>query len=98
MSNLERRAALVELRAAGRRLEGYAAIFNTETRVADFVETIAPGAFAGSLASGADILALADHDPTRLLARTRSGTLRLCEDTKGLNFDLDLPLTTLGAD
>lgn len=95
---MERRAAIVELRAAGRRLEGYAATFNTEARVADFVETIAPGAFAGSLASGADVLALADHDPTRLLARTRSGTLRLSEDSKGLAFDIDLPLTTLGAD
>src|SRR5262249_44528598 len=38
------------------------------------------------------------HDPTRLLARTKSGTLRLTEDRQGLAFELDLPATTLGAD
>ena len=43
---VERRIAPVELRAAGRRLEGYAATFGAEARIADFVETIAPGAFS----------------------------------------------------
>jgi HK97 family phage prohead protease len=77
---LERRAFAAELRAKGRRLEGYAATFGAEARIADFTETIAPGAFASTLAERADILALVDHDPGRVLARTRSGTLRLTED------------------
>lgn len=94
----ERRAAALELRAKGRRLEGYAATFGTEARIADFSEVIAPGAFARSLASNPDILALVDHDSGRVLARTRSGTLRLSEDSKGLAFDLDLPDTTAGRD
>jgi HK97 family phage prohead protease len=93
----ERRAA-IELRAEGRRLAGYAAVFNTETRIGGFRELVRPGAFAATLASGADVLALADHDPARLLARTRSGTLRLAEDSRGLAFDLDLPDTQLGRD
>ena len=38
------------------------------------------------------------HDPSRLLARTKSGTLRLEEDSKGLRFELDLPDTTEGRD
>lgn len=94
----ERRSALIELRAAGRRLEGYAATFGTEARIADFAETIAPGAFSASLATGGDILVLVDHDPTRLLARTRSGSLRLSEDSKGLAFEIDAPDTQPGRD
>jgi HK97 family phage prohead protease len=39
------------------------------------------------------VLALVDHDPGRLLARTKSGTLRLSEDSRGLAFSLDLPDT-----
>jgi len=90
---IERRAAAAEIRAAGRRLEGHAALFNVEARIGNMVEIIAPHAFASSLRGKADILALVDHDATRLLARTRSGTLRLAEDARGLAFDLDLPDT-----
>lgn len=93
--DIERRA-VVELRVAGRRLEGYAATFGTEARVADFTEMIAPGAFAAGL--GRDIVALVDHDRTRLLARTRSGTLELREDEKGLSFALQVPDTQHGRD
>jgi HK97 family phage prohead protease len=92
----ERRAAQLEVRARGRKLEGYAALFNTEARIGDFVETIAPGAFTSL--SDKDVLALVDHDPARMLARTRSKTLRLAEDTRGLQFDLDVPSTTTGND
>lgn len=94
---MERRAG-IELRAVGRKLEGYAAIFGQETRISDFVETILPGAFTETLLQGRDILALADHDKRAVLARTKSGTLRLAEDTRGLHFDLDLPNTSFGRD
>jgi HK97 family phage prohead protease len=98
-ATLERRFLDLELRSKGRRLEGYAATFNTEARISDrFVETIRAGAFSASLRSGADVLALVDHDPGRVLARTRSGTLRLAEDTRGLHFDLDVPDTSAGRD
>ncbi len=93
----ERRAAS-ELRAAGRRLEGYAATFGSEARIGNFVETIQPGAFRSSLLSGRDVLALVDHDNTRLLGRTRAGTLALAEDAHGLVFAIEVPNTTLGAD
>jgi HK97 family phage prohead protease len=93
--SLERRAA-VELRANGRRLEGYAATFGSEARIGSITEVIEPGAFRSSL--GGDILALMDHDPARVLGRTRSGTLRLTEDGKGLAFSLDLPDTQAGRD
>lgn len=94
---LERRAA-TEVRAAGRRLEGYAAAFATPARIGEFTETIMPGAFRASLAGKGDVLALVDHDPARLLARTSSGTLRLAEDSRGLHFELDVPDTSLGRD
>jgi len=96
-NGVELRAA-VEVRAAGRRLEGYASVFDSETRIAEFTEIVRPGAFAASLKSGRDILGLADHDYGRLLGRTGSGTLRLAEDRRGLAFDLDLPDTGLGRD
>lgn len=100
MTNLkEHRALSSEIRAKGRRLEGYAAVFGQEARIGDgFTESIAPGAFAGSLRAGNDVLALVDHDPSRVLARTRSGTLRLSEDSRGLAFDLDVPDTQAGRD
>lgn len=94
----ERRAA-AELRAAsGRRLEGYVAVFGAEARIGPYTEKVLHGAFGASLAGGNDVLALVDHDPGRLLARTSSGTLRLAEDSRGLAFDLDVPDTSLGRD
>jgi HK97 family phage prohead protease len=93
----ERRAA-VEFRRDGRRLVGYAAVFDALAKVADFTEKVAPGAFRATLESGADVVALVDHDIGKLLARTKSGTLRLAEDARGLAFDLDLPDTQLGRD
>ena len=95
---LERRAFAAELRAKGRRLEGYAATFGVTAAIEDFTESIAAGAFRHSLAASKDILALVDHDSSRVLARTRSKTLRLAEDDHGLHFDLDVPATTAGND
>ncbi|QTO39220.1 HK97 family phage prohead protease [Desulfovibrio desulfuricans] len=92
-----RRAADLSVAPGQRKLVGYAAVFGQETRISDFTEVIRPGAFAASL-KGRDILALVDHDPSRLLARTKSGTLRLEENSKGLRFELDLPDTTEGRD
>lgn len=98
-NGIELRAA-AELRAvAGRRLEGYAAVFNTPAPIGRFTETIRAGAFRASLLDPSkDVLALVDHDPGRLLARTSSGTLRLTEDAKGLRFEIDVPDTSIGRD
>jgi HK97 family phage prohead protease len=94
---VEHRAA-AELRAAGRRLEGYAAVFGEPASIGSFTETIRAGAFRASLVARGDVLALVDHDPSRLLARTASGSLRLSEDARGLRFEIDLPETQLGRD
>jgi HK97 family phage prohead protease len=94
---LERRAAETEFRAKGRTLEGYAAVFEQRARIADFDEIIARGAFVDTLKSG-DKLALVDHDAAKVLARTRNGSLKLAEDTRGLHFEIALPKTTLADD
>lgn len=94
---LERRAAELEVRAKGRMLEGYAAVVEAHAKIADFEEVIARGAFTETLKSG-DKLALVDHNPSQLLARTRNGSLKLAEDTRGLHFSIDLPKTTLADD
>lgn len=96
-SDIERRA-VGSVTAAGRRLTGYVARFDTEARIGAFTETIKAGAFRASLASGRDILALADHDAGKVLGRTRSGTLQLSEDERGLRFELQVPDTQTGRD
>lgn len=94
-ATLERRFA-TDLRSSGRRLEGYAAIFANEANLGAFRERISVGAFRNALSG--DILALLDHDPGKVLGRTRTGTLELREDDKGLAFALDVPDTAAGRD
>jgi hypothetical protein len=97
---IERRAIAGEVRAQGRRLTGYAATFGTPARIGGrFVESIRAGCFRATLAKpDLDVLCLVDHDGGRLLGRTRSKTLRLAEDTRGLSFEVDVPSTSLGSD
>jgi uncharacterized protein len=96
-NGVEQRAA-VELRASGRRLVGYAAVFNSPAQIGAFRETIKPGCFRASLAASRDVLALVDHDATKVLARVSAGNLTLTEDERGLAFAIDLPSTTLAND
>lgn len=62
-----------------------------------FKEMFKRGAFSDSLTAD-DQLALWSHDTSKVLGRTKNGTLRLFEDEIGLRFELDLPNTTLGND
>lgn len=81
------------------KITGYAAVFNSASRdLGGFTEIIKPGAFSRSLKSGADVRALAYHDPNRLLGRTTSGTLRVAEDDRGLRIEVDPPDTSYARD
>ena len=86
------------LTGKGKTLSGYAAVFNSEANLGDFVEVLRQGAFAKSLATGSNIRALYHHQGDALLGTTQSGTLQLVEDAKGLAFTLTLPETTHGKD
>jgi uncharacterized protein len=97
------RSCNVELRVEGegtsRKLAGYAAIFNSFSEdLGGFREIIRPGTFSRALANNADVRALVDHDSTLILGRTKSGTLRLREDERGLRYEIDLPNTRVGND
>ncbi|EJR86599.1 HK97 family phage prohead protease [Bacillus cereus VD156] len=81
------------------KITGYAAVFNSKTTIGGwFDEVIEPGAFARSLSENSDIRALFNHNWDNVLGRTRSGTLRLEEDEKGLKFEIELPNTSVGRD
>lgn len=78
---------------------GYAAKFNSRSEnLGGFYEVIEPGAFGRSLKSRNDVKLLVNHDTGRVLASSRSKTLRLYEDSVGLRVEADLPNTTDGRD
>ncbi|KQR27214.1 hypothetical protein ASF91_19540 [Rhizobium sp. Leaf155] len=80
-----------EIRADGDtiRVSGYAAIFNEETDIGGmFREVVLPGAFKEAIGRD-DVVFLINHDGLPL-ARTRSGTLKLTEDDKGLFIETEL--------
>lgn len=108
-TRIERRFCAGELRAVEEnkrpvRLVGYAAVFDAVSERMtgwknDFVEVVAPGAFAKTLTDGDDVRATVDHKGGVLaLGRTTKGTLRLSEDAKGLLADITPPDTQAGRD
>ena len=73
---------------------GYAAVFNSRTLLWEGLEeVISPSAFSKAL-SNSDVRCLFYHDWGKVLGRTKSGTLRLEEDERGLKFEVELPNTT----
>ncbi|NTH12278.1 HK97 family phage prohead protease [Agrobacterium rhizogenes] len=94
---LEKRAA-TDVQSSGKTIVGYVAKFNNTAQIADFSEEIAPGAFSESLRSNPDVLALENHDYSRVIGRTANGSLKLVEDNIGLRFELTPPDTTAGRD
>lgn len=82
----------------GRKLHGYASVFDQATRIGRSYEVIAPTAFRSVLKRDPDVRALWNHDENHLLGRTSSGTVRLWTDSVGLGYEVDLPDTQLGHD
>lgn len=90
----------------GKRIGGYAAVYNEPSLPLafaginggkPFTERVKTGAFDVSLASN-NVQLLVQHDPTRLVANSKSGLLSLKSDQRGLAFDVQLPDTTLARD
>ncbi len=103
-NTIERRfvpaASLRAERAEGvpSKITGYAAIFDSlSVDLGGFREQIKPGAFAETIKT-ADVRALVDHDPQRIIGRSKAKTLRLSEDNTGLHMGIDVADTTAGRD
>lgn len=79
-------------------IRGYAAVFDQVTDLGFFTESIAAGAFERALKEGADVRALVDHEPSKIIGRNTAGTLRLQEDDRGLVAEIDPPDTSVGRD
>ena len=82
----------VEIRASGAAdadftVKGYASVFGKESlSMGWFTEFVDPGAFDRVLGESPDTFLNINHDMNYVLARTRSGTLELKTDTRGLRF------------
>jgi HK97 family phage prohead protease len=83
-SNLEVRAE-----GNGNTLIGYAALFDSPSEPMPFIEYVKRGAFSKTLNDGADVRLLINHEGVPL-ARSKSGTLALEEDERGLRVEADL--------
>jgi len=104
-TNVERRVNSVDfdVRAAevsgnGMSFRGYAAVFNSPSEPLPFTEVIREGAFKRSLKSRNEIKLFMNHNTDVVLGSTRSGTLKLTEDSRGLLAEAELPDTTAGRD
>ena len=89
----------------GRRfIEGYAIVFNQRSKLIrewgeTFYEIIEPSAPDNVLAdTGINVIATVDHSRAKMLARTKSGTLKLEKDNRGVKYTIEVPDTTLGND
>lgn len=81
----------MEVRAKkdGTSLFGYAAVWDSPSEPLPWVEYVRRGAFTKTLKDGADVRLLIDHEGIPL-ARTKSGSLALYEDERGLAMETEL--------
>lgn len=83
-------------------VKGHAAVWGKRAWIGPpkwgFSEQFERGAFDESINGGADVRYLFNHDPNFVLARTKSGTLRLKSDGTGLAVDADIAPTQAGRD
>ena len=86
--DFEQRTATVGL--DGSKIRGYAVVFNTPSEdLGGFVETIEPSAVDRTLRENLDVRALVDHDTSKIIGRTKAGTLALTKDSRGLLVEID---------
>jgi hypothetical protein len=82
-----------------KRIVGYAAVFDKLSEdLGGFRERVSKSAFDRTLKEGADVRALIDHDPSKILGRNKAGTLKLNVESKGLKTTIDMPGNTYAED
>jgi uncharacterized protein len=85
-------------------IDFYPSVFNQRSKLIRewgevFFEIISPSAFSNVLKDPAlNTIATVDHDRSKMIGRTKSGTLQLSVDSKGLKASLEIPDTNLGRD
>src|SRR5260221_6425628 len=94
----------LEKRADGKpMIVGYGAVYYDGTEGTQYMlcegvyERVLPGAFDRAIRED-DCRGLFNHDPNCLLGRTKSGTLKLSVDSKGLRYEIDPGDTTISKD
>jgi uncharacterized protein len=90
-----RRSVSAELRADATAefvIVGYAAMYDSWSQdLGGFIERLKPGCFDAAMKrSDFDCKCLFNHDPSKVLGRTKSGTLSVTTDDKGLKFRCQL--------
>ena len=101
--DIERRALTgIEVRAKDggpTKIVGYAAVFNSMSEeLFGFREIIMPGAFDRAMREKHDVRALVNHDADQIIGRTKSGTLVLSVDERGLKAEIEPPDTQAARD
>ena len=94
-------AVIAEERADGdekiKTIVGYAAVFDTlSENLGGFREKIDKDAFDAVM--GDDVRAVFNHDPSFILGRTTSGTLKISADDIGLRYEVEPPDTQAAND
>lgn len=79
-------------------IEGYAVRFNEESQNLGFTEVIDRGAITQEVIDNSDIYCLSNHDPNKVLARSRygKGSLQLELREDGLFYSFEAPETETG--
>jgi HK97 family phage prohead protease len=88
---METRSRQTQFSNEGNKLAGYAIVWDSPTTITERGRTFNEIVRRGAIHLQPDVIATFNHDPSRLLGRLSSGTLRLSQDDIGVRFEVDLP-------
>jgi len=75
-----------------KRISGYGIVYNRETQLYDdLYEVIRPGAASEFLSTNPDIKCCLNHNRDRIFGRTKNGTVKLEENSKGVKYTAKPP-------
>jgi len=90
-----------EMQTSGRNISGIAVVVDCWSKdLGGFKEKIDRSALTSDLIMKSDVMLNIDHDPSKILARSKygKGSLKLQITDRGLEFSTEAPNTTLGND